>query len=261
MAKTANRALETDKSQFDKMIANAPHSPGVYRMYDAAENLLYVGKAKDLKKRLKQYVLTEKLEYHKIIMRRQVARVAWQTSHSESDALILEQRAIKTEKPKYNIVLKDDKMYPFLSLTRHAFPRLMKFRDKRQEAADKKDVYGPFAFVSDLNETIGLVQKVAQVRSCADSVFKAHKKRPCLLYQTGLCSAPCCLKTDYMGQVRVARQILRGRIRRVVSDLMKKMRAAAATQDYETAAKYRGQIEALQVTAKVAMISGMRDKK
>jgi excinuclease ABC subunit C len=248
-------------ADFAEMISRAPHSPGVYRMCGAGGLLLYVGKAKDLARRLRQYVDPAKLEYHKIVMRRQVTKVDWQTTRTESEALILEQNAIKSEKPKYNIILKDDKMYPFLALTSERFPRLVKFRDKRREAMDRKDVFGPFPFVSDLNEAIKLVQRAARVRTCADSVFNARKGRPCLFYQTGLCSAPCCLKTNYAEQVRTARRVLRGHIGRVVSGLAKKMRAAAAARDYESAEKYRAQIEALQSTAKVAMIGGTGSEK
>jgi excinuclease ABC subunit C len=243
-------------------------------MLDAGGKLLYVGKAKDLARRLKQYADVEKLEYHKIIMRRQVARVEWTTTATESDALILEQHSIKTEKPKYNIILKDDKMYPFLALSDGEYPRLCKFRDKmmhesgsrirgngRSNRKSRGNVFGPFPFVSDLNETIGLVRKVAQVRTCSDSTF-AGRRRPCLFYQTGLCTAPCCLETtNYRGQVRLARRILGGHIRAVVSDLTKKMKAASAARDYESAAKYRGQIESLQSTAKIARIRESEGKK
>ncbi|MDR1071085.1 MAG: GIY-YIG nuclease family protein [Rickettsiales bacterium] len=249
------------KISFEEMIARAPRSPGVYKMFDSKEKLLYVGKAKDLSKRLRQYVDLERLEYHKIIMRRQVARVEWRPTETESDALILEQRSIKTERPKYNIILKDDKMYPFLALSKGRYPRLYKFRDKMMhEARARRNIFGPFPFVSDLNETIKLVQKVAQVRTCADSVFES-RRRPCLFYQTGMCSAPCCLKPDYTPQVRLARSVLRGHIRAVVSDLVKKMRAASAARDYESAAKYRGQIESLQSTTKIARILESEGKK
>jgi excinuclease ABC subunit C len=245
---------------FSEMIKNAPRTPGVYRMFDAMGNLLYVGKAKNLILRLRQYRDAEKLEYHKIIMRRQVARVEWESVPTEAIALILEQRLIKTLDPKYNVILKDDKMYPYLRLTREKFPRLEKFREKIVKAG--RSVYGPFPFVSDLNDTIKLLQRVAGIRTCAPAVFTAHSRsgRPCILGQTGRCAAPCsmsneqCAMSNYGYCVKVAKNILNGHIRLVVSDLNKKMKAASAARDFETAAKIRGQIESLQSVAKIGKI-------
>jgi excinuclease ABC subunit C len=251
---------------FEKMIAAAPSDPGVYEMFDSAGLPLYVGKAKNLARRLRQYVDPERLEYHKIIMRRQVARVEWRTTASESEALILEQRLIKTEKPKYNIILKDDKTYPYLALSGDKFPRLYRFRDKmlRESRSGKprESVFGPFPFISDLDETIRLVQRVCRIRTCADSVF-GRRSRPCLLYQVGRCSAPCVAARDddYGDRVRIAKNILRGRVRSVVSDLARKMKSAAAARDYENAARIKGQIDSLQSTVKTAMIPKEGKKK
>ena len=230
---------------FEKMISTAPNSPGVYKMYDADRKLLYVGKAKDLKKRLNQYKDGEKLEYHKIVMRRQVAKVQWIETKTEAEALILEQGLIKTERPKYNVILKDGKMYPFLALSNDKFPRLFKFRSL---VTPKKDVFGPFPFIQDMHETIKLIQKICQVRTCANSVMNAHKRRPCLFFQTGLCSAPCQNGDKYGERVRLARRILNGHIRPVVSDLTKKMKEAASARDFEQAAILREKIAALQST-------------
>jgi len=236
---------------FDEMILFLPKKTGVYKMFDADGVLLYVGKAKDLSKRLKQYVDIEKLEYHKILMRRQVARVEWVVTDTEAEALILEQHLIKTEKPKYNIILKDDKMYPMLALSNDPFPRLYKFRGKIER---KKDVFGPFPFISDLHDTIKLVQKICRVRICANSVFNS-RKRPCLLHQVGLCTAPCTApEKEYKNQVALARGILSGRIKSVVTDLSKKMKAASNNRDFEAAARFKKQIEALQSTAKVGKL-------
>ena len=120
--------------QFSVLIENAPASPGVYKMYDADNNLLYVGKAKNLINRLRQYIDVSKLEPHKQVMRSLVSRVEWETVATESDALLREQELIKTQKPKYNIMLTDDKMYPMLALTSGEYPRLLKFRGKIQAA-------------------------------------------------------------------------------------------------------------------------------
>ncbi|MDR2268693.1 MAG: GIY-YIG nuclease family protein [Rickettsiales bacterium] len=246
---------------FEDMISTAPSNPGVYKMYDSDGGLLYVGKAKNLKRRLRQYVDISRLEYHKILMMRQARCVEWTIAPTEQAALIMEQHFIKTEKPKYNIILKDDKMYPFLALSNDPFPRLFRFRGKIKQ---RRDVFGPFPFVSDLDDTIKLVQKVCRIRTCANSYFNARKK-PCLMYQIGLCVAPCHIENqtkksgmalDYKGRVTLARRILRGHIRSVVSDLSGKMKAASARHDFENAARYRGQILALQSTAKTAKING-----
>ncbi|MDR1826301.1 MAG: GIY-YIG nuclease family protein [Rickettsiales bacterium] len=239
---------------FSEMISSAPKKPGVYKMFDANGSLLYVGKAKDLSKRLRQYADAEKLEYPKVIMRRLVAHVEWITTDTEAAALILEQTLIKKERPKYNVILKDDKSYPFLALSKGEYPRLYRIRRKR---ADKKygREYGPFPFVSDLGDTIKLVQKVCQIRTCADTVMAA-RKRPCILHQMGRCSAPCCIKGDgYAKQVKMARSILAGHIRIVASDLAGKMKSAAKDKDFEAAAKFLGQLQSLQSTVKTAMIN------
>ena len=170
--------------QFCDLIKNAPNSPGIYRMYDADGNLLYVGKAKNLSNRLHQYVDISKLELHKQVMRTLVARVEWEITPTESDALILEEKTIKTEKPKYNIMLTDGKMYPMLALTNHKYPRLLKFRGK---ISQRRDVYGPYPSVHALNDTIKMIQKVCRIRTCTDTFMK-NRARPCMLYQIGRCS-------------------------------------------------------------------------
>jgi len=226
-------------------------------MYDADGGLLYVGKAKDLAKRLRQYVDLDKLEYHKILMRRQVALVEWSIAESEQAALVAEQRLIKTMRPKYNIILKDDKTYPYLVLSNDEFPRLYRERRKYSRAPHPaRFAFGPFPFIKDLDETIKLVQKICRVRACANTVF-ASRRRPCILYQTGRCSAPCAdmiTATEYRKQTAMARNIMRGHVRLVVSTLAKKMAAAAKARDYEAAAKLKCQIESLHNTTKTDKI-------
>ena len=182
--------------QFIQMIENVPKTPGVYQMFDAAGGLLYVGKAKNLWNRLHQYVNADKLSYHIKLMRRQVARVEFITTATESDALILESDLIKNKKPRYNIDLTDDKMYPMLALSNDPFPRLVKFRGR---ATQKRDIFGPYSSVGALNDTIKLIQKVARIRTCTNS-YMHNRARPCLLAQIGRCSAPCmhinCPPTD-----------------------------------------------------------------
>ena len=231
--------------QFRDLIENAPMSPGIYKMYDGEGNLLYVGKAKNLLNRLRQYIDISKLETHKQIMRSLVKNVEWETTRTESDALILEQNLIKTLKPKYNIMLTDGKMYPMLALTKHEFPRLLKFRGK---ISQRKDVYGPYPSVYALNDTIKTIQSVCKLRTCNDSFMK-NRSRPCLLYQIGRCSAPCCLpQQDYDKNVQLARRILTGDSEPIIVDLTEQMKKYSEQMDYENAANIRDKISALTKT-------------
>ena len=231
--------------QFRDLIENAPLSPGIYKMYDQAGNLLYVGKAKNLLNRLRQYIDISKLENHKQVMRTLVKRVEWETTNTEQDALVLEQKLIKTFKPKYNIMLTDGKMYPMLALTKHEFPRLLKFRGKLSQ---KKDVFGPYPSVSALNDTIKTIQRVCKLRTCTDTFMK-NRSRPCLLYQIGRCSAPCCLtQKDYDKNVALARRILTGDSEPIITDLTKLMKDFSNKMDYENAAIVRDKITALTTT-------------
>ncbi len=231
--------------QFRDLIENAPMSPGIYKMYDDSGTLLYVGKAKNLLNRLRQYIDISKLETHKQIMRSLVRRVEWETTRTEPDALILEQKLIKTLKPKYNIMLTDGKMYPMLALTKHEFPRLLKFRGK---ISQKKDVYGPYPSVYALNETIKTIQRVCKLRTCNDT-FMRNRSRPCLLYQIGRCSAPCCLpQPHYEDNVQLARRILTGDSEPIIADLTKTMKEFSDKMDFENAAIIRDKITALTTT-------------
>ena len=232
--------------QFSDLIANAPDAPGTYLMYASDNTLLYVGKAKNLANRLHQYLDISKLELHKQVMRSLVTKIKWEICQTEADALIREQELIKTLKPKYNIMLMDDKMYPMLALTKHEFPRLLKFRGK---ISQRRDVFGPYPSVTALNDTIKMIQKVCQLRTCRDT-FMHNRARPCLLYQIGRCSAPCCLpQPDYQKNVALARRILSGDSEPIVAELSNDMKKFAAAQDYEQAAAMRDKIIALTQTA------------
>ncbi len=232
--------------QFSDLIENSPNAPGIYKMYDAEGNLLYVGKAKNLSKRLKQYLDISKLEPHKQVMRSLVNRIEWDITQTESDALLLEQKLIKTQKPKYNIMLTDGKMYPMIALTKHEFPRLLKFRGR---ISQRKDVYGPYPSVSALNKTIKTIQKVCQLRTCTDT-FMRNRTRPCLLHQIGRCSAPCVLQqTHYDENVRLARKILTGDSEPIIADLTKEMKKYSDKMDFESAAICRDKIAELTHTS------------
>jgi len=233
--------------QFSDLIENAPNAPGIYKMYDADKNLLYVGKAKNISNRLKQYMDISKLELHKQVMRTLVHHIEWETVATESDALIREQELIKTLKPKYNIMLTDGKMYPMLALTNDDFPRLLKFRGK---ISQRRDVYGPYPSVSALNETIKTIQKVCQIRTCTNTQMH-NRTRPCLLHQIGRCSAPCCFPDHekYSDSLRIARKILTGDSRPIIADLTKQMNEYSQQMDYESAAIIRDKIAALTHTS------------
>ncbi len=233
--------------QFSDLIENAPHAPGVYKMYDADNNLLYIGKAKNISNRLRQYLDISKLELHKQVMRTLVSRVEWETVPTESDALLREQELIKTQKPKYNIMLTDGKMYPMLALTSDDFPRLLKFRGK---ISQRRDVYGPYPSVSALNETIKTIQRVCQIRTCTDTQMR-NRTRPCLLHQIGRCCAPCTNpdKQKYAENVRTARKILTGDSTPIIADLTQQMHQYSANMDFESAAATRDKIAALTHTS------------
>jgi len=239
--------------QFQTLIENVPNLPGVYQMFDASGALLYVGKAKNLAARLRQYVNTDKLSYNTRVMRSQVAKIEIITTKTESDALLLESDLIKNKRPKYNILLTDDKMYPMLALSADEFPRLVKFRGR---ANQKRDVFGPYPSGAALNESLKLIQKVCRLRTCTNS-YMNNRTRPCLLHQIERCSAPCMNKTEsYNDNVKLARRILSGDTGSVIKDLSAEMDTASAKMDYENAAAFRDRIRALSETASRGRKSG-----
>ena len=232
--------------QFSDLIENSPNAPGVYKMYDQDGTLLYVGKAKNLSNRLRQYLDISKLELHKQIMRPLVTRVEWETVATESDALVREQELIKSLRPKYNIMLTDGKMYPMLALTNSEYPRLLKFRGK---VSQRRDVFGPYPSVGALNDTIKTIQKVCQLRTCTDT-FMRNRTRPSLLHQIGRCSAPCTKpQSEYANNVQLARRILTGDSEPIIADLSKQMQTFSANMDFESAAIVRDKIAALTHTS------------
>lgn len=233
--------------QFRDLIENAPLAPGIYKMYDKNGDLLYVGKAKNLKNRLRQYIDITKLENHKQVMRSLVTRIEWEITRTETDALILEEQLIKQLKPKYNVMLTDGKMYPMLAITKHEYPRLLKFRGKPKQ---KNDIYGPYPSVYALNDTIKTIQKVCKIRTCSDTFMK-NRARPCLLYQIGRCSAPCCIKQNsYAKNITLAQKILRGDIEPVIKELTEEMTILSKKMNFESAAIIRDKIITLTETIK-----------
>ena len=237
--------LETGIAAIRNVLKTLPSSPGVYRMQDARGDVLYVGKARALKNRVTNYTQPARLSKRLQRMIAQTRSMTIVTTQSNAEALLLEAQLIKRFRPPYNVLLRDDKSFPFILLRAdHAFPRVQLHRGARRI---KGDYFGPFAGAGSVRKTLNALQKLFLLRSCTDSYF-ANRDRPCLLYQIRRCSAPCVdriSKGDYDELVADAKAFLTGKSTQVQAKLGSAMQAASDAMDFELAAVYRDRLRAL----------------
>ncbi|WP_174292884.1 excinuclease ABC subunit UvrC [Sphingomonas bacterium] len=227
------------------VLATLPTRPGVYRMQDARGDVLYVGKARALRHRVTNYTQVDRLPKRLQRMVAQTRSMTIVTTNNEAEALLLEAQLIKRYRPAYNVLLRDDKSFPFILLRQdHQFPRIQKHRGARRA---KGDYYGPFASAGSVNNTLNALQKLFLLRSCTDGFFKT-RDRPCLLYQIKRCSAPCTGRIDDAGYAELvgdAKNFLAGKATDVQAKLGTQMEAAAEAMDFERAAMIRDRLKAL----------------
>lgn len=235
--------LPFDSVSFLKTVT---HQPGVYRMYNADAVVIYVGKAKDLKKRLSSY-FRKKVDSEKTrALVSNIAKIDVTVTHTETEALILEHNYIKQYLPKYNVLLRDDKSYPYIYVSGHKHPRVSLHRGAKKR---KGEYFGPYPDSGAVRETLHLLQKIFPVRQCEDTVY-ANRTRPCLMYQIGRCAGPCVSSVisdqEYAELVNYLRLFLQGKDNQVLELLVSKMEDASVALRFEDAARFRDQIQAIR---------------
>ncbi|AVT58201.1 excinuclease ABC subunit UvrC [Pectobacterium versatile] len=245
-----------DASAFLKTVTS---QPGVYRMYDASNTVIYVGKAKDLKKRLASYFRSHVASRKTEALVKSIKHIDVTITHTETEALLLEHNYIKLYQPRYNVLLRDDKSYPMIFLSGDAHPRLAVHRGAKHA---KGEYFGPFPNGNAVRETLILLQKLFPVRQCENSVYR-NRSRPCLQYQIGRCLGPCVSglvsEEDYQQQVDYVRLFLSGKDQQVLNQLISRMEAASRDLHFEDAARIRDQIQAVRRVTEKQFVSGDGD--
>jgi len=249
----ASQPLVFDHSSFLKSVTT---KPGIYQMYGADGNILYTGKAKNLKNRLSSYFRKQGLAIKTAALVSKIASIQVTITNTEIEALLLEHNLIKAQRPPYNILLRDDKSFPFIYLsTQHEFPRLSIHRGAKKT---KGRYFGPYPSSGAVKESLSFLQKVFKVRQCEDSYYK-NRSRPCLQHQINRCSAPCVNKVsadEYHRAVRHTTMFLEGKNKNLIKELADQMDSASADLNFETAAEYRDQIQHLQQVQASQFIDG-----
>src|SRR5690554_3058171 len=253
---------DTATAAFDSstFLKQTTQSPGIYQMFAADGKILYVGKARNLKKRLASYFRTSGLPIKTQALVAKIHNIELTITRTETEALLLEQNLIKALKPPYNILLRDDKSYPFLHFSAHTWPALSIKRVRHQRGAGQW--FGPYPSASSVRDTLQLLYRVFQLRQCDDTTF-SNRSRPCLQYQIKRCSAPCTGEITaeaYADDLRHAKLLLEGKSQQVTDSLAAKMDAAAAELNFEQAGYYRDQIQQLrQLQLRQDVDTGMGD--
>ena len=247
-----NKNLKIDPKQFVKTL---PNNPGVYRMLDVNEKYLYVGKAKNLKKRVSTYFSKTQSSARIASMLSKTCDIEIVVTNTEAEALLLENNLIKQHRPRYNILLRDDKSYPYIFISsKHKYPQITFYRGNRKKQGR---YFGPYASVSAARYALSLLQKVFKVRQC-DDYFFSHRSRPCLQHQIDRCSAPCVgliNEKDYKSDINSSIEFLEGNSDQLIERFVKKMDKASTELDYEKAAGYRDKIGMLREVSEQQYVS------
>lgn len=245
--------FDNPSAQLDQL----PKHAGIYRFMDAGGALLYIGKAKDLSKRIRAYFEGREHGPHIKKMAQQISSLEVITTATELEALLLEQRLIHQHKPKYNIIFRDDKTYGYVALTRHKHPQIKSYRGKRSKSLD---LFGPHVDSREIRARIEMAQKAFKIRTCDDSTY-ANRSRPCVLHQIGRCSAPCVpghvADVEYAAQVELAKRYLSGRDGSLLSQLAKQMDEASELMEFERAARLRDQLRLLSSASTAQGMEGL----
>jgi len=246
----------TEAFDAKEFLRHLTQQPGVYRMYDGEGDVIYVGKAKNLKKRVTSYFRKQVDSPKTQTLVKQIASMDVTVTNTEAEALILENNFIKKYRPRYNVLLRDDKSYPYILVSAHEHPRLAFHRGTRR---DKGEYFGPFPNGVAVRESLRLLQKLFPVRQCEDSYYRA-RSRPCLQYQLKRCLAPCvkgyCTDDEYNEQVQLAKDFLKGNNQQVIDVLVDRMEHASGELDFERAARFRDQISALRKVQERNSVTG-----